>query len=188
MKIRKPVAIACATLMASAAFSLNQRFEAHSPAAIPVAQAGLPRGATRCDLSLPLQVEFSALSEPAVGRTTRFEVEAETALDPDLIRSSWIEYDIPSRMRTLPDRAEKRQMLGQTGRGRTVLDVVIPDESRYEIRARLVVELISGGILSRTAVRWIDLGEEDVPPGMIARTFNPDGTGIRIYRGITERR
>jgi hypothetical protein len=53
------------------------------------------------------------------------------------------------------------------------------------IRARYVVELKNGSRIAQTAVRWVNLGDEDVPEGMIWRIQNPDGTGVRVYRGVT---
>jgi Flp pilus assembly protein CpaB len=64
----------------------------------------------------------------------------------------------------------------------------VPDESRYAIRARLIVHLTNGKTISQTAIRWIDLGAEDPPEGMIGRIVNPDGTAIRVYQGETVRR
>jgi len=153
-------------------------------AAVPAAQR--PSGSTRCDVSLPMFVEIVPLGEPAVGRATRFEVRAESRIDPDLVRRSWIEYQLPARLRRPAD-AGRRDLLGADGRGRTEMDLVFPAEDRYEIRARLVVELTNGKTISHTAVRWVELGPERPPEGMIGRIVNPDGTGVRVYSGVTVR-
>jgi hypothetical protein len=144
----------------------------------------IPEGSLEREPSLPIQVELAPLDKPVVGGTTRFQVSVESQLDPDLVREVRLEYDLPHRVRrtaTLPD---NRYALHKSGHSRLALGLVIPDQARYEIRARLVVALTSGSILSETASYWIDLGEEDPPEGMIGRIVEPDGSGIRVYRGV----
>ena len=87
----------------------------------------------------------------------------------------------------LDDAGREPQGLAKSGRSRLEFAVTVPDESRYSIRARLIVRLTNGKTISQTAVRWIDLGAEDPPEGMIGRIVDSDGVGIRVYQGITVR-
>jgi hypothetical protein len=153
-----------------------------------IKNAAIPANVTRCDASLPISIELTPLDEPKIGRPTRFEAKVRSVLDPDLIRRSWVEWEVPTRVRKLAEAGERMDILDRRGHGTTMLDVIIPDESRYSIRARLVVQFRNGQTIGQTAVRWVDLGEEDAPEGMIGRMSNPDGTGIRVYRGATVRK
>ena len=145
-------------------------------------------GRTHCDLSLPIHVELVPLSEPHVGQAARFRVEVESNLDPDLVQDARVEYELPDRVRMLDDAGREPQGLAKSGRSRLEFAVTVPDESRYSIRARLIVRLTNSKTISQTAVRWIDLGAEDPPEGMIGRIVDPDGGGIRVYQGITARK
>ncbi len=188
MRIRTLAGAAFAVLMTAASMtSLNVRLEAQGKRGLTSRNAGLPEGATRCDPSLPILIDLVPLNAPEVGQTARFGVRVESSLDPDLIKRSRVEYETPSRMRRITDAEEEREILGPQGRGRAELKLVVPDKKRYEIRARLIVQLVTGQTISQTAVRWIDLGEEDPPEGMIDRIAGPDGTGIRVYQGQTVR-
>jgi hypothetical protein len=187
MNTRRLAAIASALLISLSMGSLSFKARAQAGPSFPARYADLPPGATRCDPSLPIWIDLSLLNVPAVGESARFEVQAETILDPDLIKNSWVEYEVPSRVRRMASAEGRHSVMNRSGRGRAQMEVVVPDEARYEIRAHLVVELLTGQVLRQTAVRWIDLGEEDPPEGMIGRITRPDGTGIRIYRGATVR-
>jgi hypothetical protein len=142
---------------------------------------------THCDLSLPIRVELVPLSEPRVRQAARFRVEVESDLDPDLVQDARVEYELPDRVRMLDDARREPQGLAKSGPSRLEFAVIVPDESRYSIRARLIVRLTNGRTISQTAVRWIDLGAEDPPEGMIGRIVDPDGVGIRVYQGVTVR-
>jgi hypothetical protein len=83
---------------------------------------------------------------------------------------------------------DTRDVIRRDRRGESRMALIIPDGARYQIRARIVVELRNGKTISQTAVRWIDLGEEDPPEGMLRRIVDPDGSGIRVYQGTTVRR
>jgi hypothetical protein len=85
------------------------------------------------------------------------------------------------------DDARGTQILAKSGRSHLEFGVIVPDESRYSIHARLIVRLTNGKTISQTAVRWIDLGAEDPPEGMIGRIVDPDGAAIRVYQGVTVR-
>jgi hypothetical protein len=167
--------------------SLSYHAKAQAPGKLTSRYSDLPPGATRCDPSLPIWIDLSPMNQPTAGGAARFEVKVESMLDPDLVRNSYVEYEVPPRIRRLASAQGRQAVLNNSGRGRTEMEVVVPDESRYEIRALLVVELVTGQVLKQTAVRWIDLGEEDPPAGMIGRITKPDGTGIRIYSGATVR-
>jgi hypothetical protein len=114
-------------------------------------------------------------------------VRVESRFDPDLVEELRVEYELPAALRpSLPEGARQRPLLKQ-GLNLLELAVVVPDERRHLVRARAVVRFTDGRTVSQTAVHWIDLGAEDPPEGMIGRIVDPDGTGIRIYRGITVR-
>jgi len=147
----------------------------------------LPPGATRCDLSIPLSVEMLPLNKPSVGESARFQVVAQTTLDPDLVHRSWIEYSVRRKGAPLQEAVEQRAGLGRGREDRLEIGVRISDNSRHEVRARYVVELKAGARIAQTAVRWVNLTGEDIPEGMIGRIVDPDGTGIRVYRGTTVR-
>ncbi len=187
MNTRRFAVIVLTLLAALSTGSLSFKAKAQARTSIPARYADLPPGATRCDPSLPIWVDLSPLNQPEAGQSARFEVKVESILDPDMIRNSWVEYEIPSRVRRMASAVGRHSVLNRSGRGRAEMEVIVPDESRYEIRAHLVVELATGQVLRQTAVRWIDLGEEDPPAGMIGRITNPDGTEARVYRGITVR-
>jgi hypothetical protein len=142
-----------------------------------------PPNATSCDISIPVHVSLVPLNASQVGSETRFRVDVESSLDPDLVRSMRVEYEVPERMLRTPDFNSSVEVPQQTERGSYELGVVVPDESRYRIRARLVVRLVDGRTISQTATRWINLGEH-VPDDMVGTMETPDGAGILIYRGL----
>jgi hypothetical protein len=144
--------------------------------------------ATACDALIPLHINLVPVGQPRIGGRLNFEVTVESGIDPDLIKSSRIEYELPRRLRETAEAPDARDVIGRQRHGRARMGLTIPDEGRYEIRARIVLELRNGKTISQTAVRWIDLGEEDPPEGMIGRMVNPDGSGVRVYQGTTVRR
>jgi len=153
----------------------------------PVGTAPLPAGATRCDLSVPITVEMLPLNKPSVGEAAEFQVVVQSTIDPDTVRRSWVEYSVRRRGAAPRETVESRDGLGR-GRGdRLNFGVPIVDGTRHEVRARYVVELSDGRRIAQTAVRWVDLDDEDLPEGIIGRIQNADGTGIRVYRGSTDR-
>jgi hypothetical protein len=173
-----------ATLVLLASVSLGIRAEGQRESAFAQAEAGR----TRCDPSLPIRIELIPSSEPHVGQTARFRVEVESDLDPDLVQDMRVQYELPDRVRMFDDSRSEPRTLAKSGRSRLELGVIVPDESRYSIRARLIVRLTNGKTISQTAIRWIDLGAEDPPEGMIGRNVDADGVGIRVYQGTTVRR
>ncbi len=148
---------------------------------------GLPPGATRCDLSVPLSVELIPADLPRAGGSAHFVVTTDSKIDPDIIRASWVEYSVNRRAGRVEPSVGRRNLASTQGRSRSEFDVPILDETPHEVRARYVIELVDGRTVAQTAVRWVDLGKPDLPEGMIARIEDPDGAGIRIYRGRTER-
>jgi hypothetical protein len=187
MTLRRLAAIAAVILAVSAGSAFSPRIAAQNRPERDSRIPGLTPYATRCDISLPLQVELTPLNQPEVGKIARFRVDAQVFLDPDLIESSWVEYDLPARVQRSADTSDARGILSRTGRtGRAQLGVIVPNNQRYEIRARLFVRLINGRTLTQTAVRQINLG--NVPPeGMIGRMTDPDGNEIQVYQGVTVR-
>jgi hypothetical protein len=152
----------------------------------PKSDSDLPQGATRCDLSVPIQIKLVQLEEVRAGLPARFQVEIESDLDPDLVRDMRVEYDIPEKVRRVANAASAPQHLSRAGHSRLELGVIIPDQDRYRLRARLFVRLKDGRTISQTAVRWIN-SDKQPPEGMIGRIPLPDGSGIRVYRGVTIR-
>ena len=67
------------------------------------------------------------------------------------------------------------------------MDLVFPREDRYEIRARLVLELADGKTIAQTAVRYVELGAARPPEGMIGRIVDSNGNGVRVYQGVAVR-
>lgn len=149
--------------------------------------APAPPERSRCDVSLPIRIELVPLNEPQLGEEARFEIETESSLDPDLIKSAWVECrglkgGVPTA------RVIDRRELSRFAKRETLTaSLRIRDASRHEIRARYVVRLVDGRTIAQTAVRWVDMGEPDPPEGMIGRITDPDGTGIRVYQGTTVR-
>lgn len=184
--LKKRSVFAAAIAVACAISSYCLRVEAQSKA--PQVREDFPRPAqaTHCDLSIPLQISLTPLNEPGVGGTARFAVSTESGIDPDLVKRMWVEYELPERMR--PNRAylEDREIPRMARESRHELGVLVPDQGRYPIRARLMVELVDGKTISKTATRWINLGNS-APEGMLGRMVDPDGTGIRVYQGVTVR-
>ncbi len=127
------------------------------------------------------------LTEPKPGNVFRLQVEVQSGLDPDQVRSSRIEYQMPDRLRRTLAAAQDRDIPLRQGRGRAQLAVTIPDREPYEIRARFIVELRGGGTVSQTAARWVNVGPDYRPQGMVGRAVLPDGAGVRIYQGVTTR-
>jgi hypothetical protein len=186
MTIRRLAAIAGIYLVVSAVSAFSPRIEAQNRLREDPRLAGLPPQATRCDISLPIHIEMTPLNQPEVGKVARFRVDVESFLDPDLIQSSWVEYELPERVQRSADTLEAREILGRSRTVRAQLGVIVPNQQRYEIRARLVVRLTNGQTIAQTAVRHINLG--NVPPeGMIGRIVDPDGNGIQVYQGVTVR-
>ncbi len=145
-----------------------------------------PPRMSRCDISIPLRIEMIPLNEPRVGQVARFRIEAGFSLDPDLVRNSWIEYELPERLQQARQGPATRNVLGNSRAGRAELGVVVPDARRYEIRARYVVQLTNGRTIGRTVVRQIN--PENLPPeGMIGRVEDSKGHTIRLYRGVEAR-
>jgi hypothetical protein len=142
---------------------------------------------TRCDADIPLTIELIPLAQPRVGQRVQFDVHVESRIDPDLVRSSRIEYEIPRPVSQTAEFRESRDVLGRSRRIRSQVRLTIPDESRFAVRATIVVELVNGSTVSRTSTRWIDLGEPDPPEGMLRRIADPDGYGIRVYKGTPVR-
>lgn len=152
----------------------------------PEEDPDLPPGATRCDLSVPVQIKLVLLDDSRAGLPARFQVEVESDLDPDLVREMWVEYDIPEKVRRVPNAASAPQRLNRAGHSRLEFGVIVPDQDRYRIRARLFVRFADGRTISQTAFRWIN-SDKRPPEGMIGRIPRPDGTGIRVYRGVSIR-
>ena len=153
----------------------------------PDESEALPATATRCDASIPIQIELTPLNQPSVGRPTRFRVSVMSSLDPDLVRDLQVIYELPARVRTIPQTRDASRVLQRSGQTDLELGILLPDEARYPVRARLVVHLANGRTISQTAVNWVGVSGEDRPEGMIGRIVDPDGTGIRVYRGETVR-
>jgi hypothetical protein len=155
---------------------------------VPPEQIETPRPAqaTPCDLSIPLQISLTLLNEPGVGSTARFAASIESGIDPDLVKQMWVEYEVPERMRQSREYLENREIPRMARTSRQELAVVVPDKGRYQIRARLMVELVNGKTISKTATQWINLGNSP-PEGLVGRIVDPDGTGIRVYQGVTVR-
>jgi hypothetical protein len=158
---------------------------APAPGAVRAQEEGLPPGATRCEPSLPISVELTPLNQPAVGRPTRFGITVISILDPDLIQDMQLLYEVPAGVRMTARAGIEPQVLHRSGRTNLELGVILPDQARYVIRARLVVRLTNGKTISQTAARWVGISEDDRPEGMIGRMVDLDGTGIRVYRGET---
>jgi len=150
------------------------------------AAAQLPPGSTRCDILLPIRIELVPLNSPEPGKTASFQVRVESSLDPDIVARTWVEYEIPPAVRRSGSPVGPG-VLAKSGTSVLDLAVEAPDRVPYAIRARLVVELTGGNTISHTATRWINLREDAVPTGMMRRVVDSDGTGIRIYQGVTVR-
>lgn len=143
----------------------------------------LPAEATRCDISIPITIRMEPLNQPEVGKAARFQVMVDSKIDPDLVEEMRVEYEMPERVRLAPGSNSSPALLARSGKSRLELAAIVPDQARYSIRARVIVNLRNGKTISQTAVQWIDLGSEDAPEGMIGRIVDPDGTGIRVYEG-----
>ena len=145
-------------------------------------------GTESCDVSLPISIALEPMADPRPGARTPFEVAIKIGLDPDDVRSVQIEYDLPESFQTELGSSERLQFSGPQPTSRFEIALTVPDERRYSVRARLIVELTSGQRLSESAVCWIDIGSPDRPPGMVDRLVDADGSGIRVYRGKTRGR
>ncbi len=150
------------------------------------AAAPRPPGATHCDIALPVHIELVPTNSPETGRTANFQVRIESALDPDIVESTWVEYEVPPGAGRTGSPVGPG-MLAKSGRTSLELRVTPPDRLPYAVRARVVVQFVDGSTISQTATRWINLRENDIPEGMIGRVANPDGTAIRIYQGTVRR-
>ncbi len=183
MRVSRLTAAAAVALLAGA---LSLRIEAQHRIDERSAAARKPARVSRCELSIPIHVELVPLNQPELGRVAQFRVNVTSALDPDLVRNSWVEYELPERVRRVGGSPGLRDTMGKAITGRAELGIVVPDERRYEIRARYVVQLANGRTIAQTAVRHINIG--NLPPeGMIGRVVDEDGNGIRVYRGTTVR-
>jgi hypothetical protein len=140
---------------------------------------------TQCDPLIPLKVELVSLGEPSPGGLLQFQVDVQSGLDSDQIKSSHVEYEMPPALRH--SLASERDLPLLQGKARARIGVIIPDRQAYEIRARVVLELRNGATISQTAVRWVNAGPDYRPDSMSGRIILPDGTGIRVYRGVTTR-
>jgi len=138
---------------------------------------------TRCEVSFPISVELIPLNAPDLARPTRFQVQVDSNLDPDLVRDMQLLYELPPRLRLQAQAGSQPPVLRKTGRSTLELGIILPDTARYPIRARLVVHLANGRTISQTAVAWTGLTAEGTPEGLIGRLIDRDGTGIRIYQG-----
>ncbi len=127
------------------------------------------------------------MNEPVAGGTAGFSVDIRSGIDPDRVKRMWTEYEIPARLRLKQGYSEIREIPRLARENRDELRVGVPETGRYAIRARLVVEFADGTTISKTATRWINLGNAP-PEGMTGRIVDPDGNGIRVYQGVTERR
>ena len=63
------------------------------------------------------------------------------------------------------------QVLHRAGRTDLELGVMLPDQARYPVRARLVVRLADGKTISQTAARWVGISER----GSSGRNDRPHG-------------
>lgn len=170
-------------LLAYTMISLGTRVEAQK-IQNPSPRSDLrPPNATLCDLSIPVHISLVPLNAPQVGSAAHFRIDVESSLDPDLVRSMKVEYEVPERMRRTPDFMSTMDIPQRTEQGSYELGIVVPDQSRYRIRARLVVLLVDGRTISQTATRWINLGAH-VPDDMVGTMEAPDGISVRIYRGL----
>jgi hypothetical protein len=142
---------------------------------------------TQCDPLIPLKVELVPLAEPSPGGLLQLQVDVQSGLDPDQIKSSHVEYEMPPALRRSLAYAGERDLPLRQGNARARIGVTIPDRQAYEIRARVVVELRNGATVSQTAVRWVNAGPEYRPDRMSGRMVLPDGAGIRVYQGVTTR-
>ena len=141
-----------------------------------------------CDVSLPISIALAPMAECRPGARTPFEVAIKIGLDPDDVRSVQIEYDLPESFQTELGSSERQRLSSAQPTSRFQIGLTVPDERRYSVRARLIVELTSGQTLSESAVYWIDIGSPERPPGMVDRLVDADGRGIRVYRGKTRGR
>ena len=142
---------------------------------------------TRCDAALPISMSVVPLDKPEAGRSIRLEVTVDSGLDPDLVRSARLEYDLPPGFRHTVAMTERHDVPLRKGLTRRQMGVRVPDESRHEVRARLVIDLAGGRTISQTASCWIDAGAPDPPAGMIGRIQDRDGSAIVVYQGVTVR-
>jgi hypothetical protein len=182
MKVRQLTLCIAIFLLSCATVSLSrQRVAANGAEA-----GGLPAGATRCDLSLPLQIDLIPIETVPPGQTTRFQVDVQSGLDPDRISNMWVEYEYPGQAGKAPEMAADRREVRRSGHTRLEFGLVIPGTESYRIRARVMVLLNDGHLISQTATRWIN-ADARAPEDMIGRIMNPDGSGIRVYQGLTVR-
>lgn len=186
MPFRNRVRLAGLLLPILALSSLTPRTQAQNTLAGAGKCARESQWITPCDVSLPIRVELAPLNEARPGQTTEFRVDVQSSLDPDLVRSSWIEYELPPRLRRTGSLLENREQLGRAATGHSTLSVIVPDGQRYEVRARYVVQLTDGRTIAQTAVRHINLGNQP-PEGMTERIIDSRGRGILVFRGVAVR-
>ncbi len=187
MSMRRLTVIAACLVLAAAVYWMQGypaggSIDAHGH--IPDAQTAEE---TRCEPSIPLSIALLPLDKPEAGRWTRFSLSVESGFDPDVIRDMRIEYDFPPEVRMVPALSSGREWLRKAGPSRNELRALIPDERRYALSARVILTLRDGQTVSQSAVRYVDLGEEDPAEGMIGQFTNPDGSSIVVYRGVTVR-
>ncbi len=177
MKTSRIAQIGCLAAWALTAYPVTK--------AVPFREPGLPAGATRCAPAIPLSIDLIPLDTPAVGRPLRFRVDVDSDFDPDLVRAMEIVYEFPPRVRQAPGWRAAGQAVRISGRTQLELAVLLPDEERYRIRARVIAHLADGRDVSQTAVHWAGVSKEDKPEAMIGRIIDPGGVGIRVYLGET---
>jgi hypothetical protein len=141
----------------------------------------------RGEPAIPIRIAIVPLNDPSIGRLTRFRVDVESGLDPDLVQDIHVEYDLPNHVIRPAMAVNQSDSLNARGQSRLELGIVILDSARYAIKARVIVRMTDGRSLTQTAVHWVDLGDQDAPQGMVGRVVDRDGTGIRIYQGVTVR-
>jgi|WetSurMetagenome_2_1015567.scaffolds.fasta_scaffold13522_1 hypothetical protein len=170
-------------VLSIAIITLGMRAKAQVTPDPPPQSNSRPPNATACDISIPIRISMVPLNVSQVGSAARFRVAVESSLDPDLVRSMKVEYEVPARMPRTPDFNSSMEIPQRTEQGSYEFGVVVPDESRYRIRVRLVVQLVDGRTISQTATRWINLGKR-VPDDLVGIMETADGAGILIYRGL----
>lgn len=187
MSLKRLTAIAGCLVLAAAIHWIHGRVEAGNIDPREHLSTAHPADETSCEPSIPLRVELVPLEKPETGRVTRFQLRVDSGLDPDIISAIHVEWDMPPAVRRVAALEQGPREINRRGETRLDLRLIIPDERRHAIQARVVVRLRDGGTISQTAVRYVDLGEEDPPEGMIGRIVDADGNGIRIYQGVTVR-
>lgn len=146
-----------------------------------------PTAGDAAEPSLPFTVELVPQAAPSAGRITPFVVNVQSNLDPDTVRDIHVEYELPRGVIRPAAASLSPERVLASGLTRLELGVVLPDESTYPIRARVVVRLTNGKTIAQSAVYWANPGKRGGPNEIVNRMSDADGTGIRIYRGMTVR-